>query len=87
VEESLPLADLKRIVESMAAAAREAGVWVVTGDTKVVEKGKGDGAFITTTTGVGVAPMARHRWPRPSAAGVSSTGWWAKPCRAFVERA
>jgi hydrogenase expression/formation protein HypE len=59
LEEGLPLADLKRIVESMAAAAREAGVWVVTGDTKVVEMGKGDGVFITTT-GVGVAPMARH---------------------------
>jgi hydrogenase expression/formation protein HypE len=59
LEEGLPLADLKRIVESMAAAAREAGVWVVTGDTKVVEKGKGDGVFITTT-GVGLAPMARR---------------------------
>ena len=53
LEEGLPLADLKRIVESMAAAAREAGVPVVTGDTKVVEQGKGDGVFITTT-GVGV---------------------------------
>jgi hydrogenase expression/formation protein HypE len=59
LEEGLPLADLKRIVESMAAAAREAGVWVVTGDTKVVEKGKGDGVFITTT-GIGVAPVARR---------------------------
>jgi hydrogenase expression/formation protein HypE len=39
----------------MAAAAREAGVPVVTGDTKVVERGKGDGVFITTT-GVGVLP-------------------------------
>jgi hydrogenase expression/formation protein HypE len=55
LEEGLPLADLKRIVESMAAAAREAGVPVVTGDTKVVEQGKGDGVFITTT-GVGVVP-------------------------------
>ncbi len=53
LEEGFPLADLKRIVESMAVAAREAGVPVVTGDTKVVEKGKGDGVFITTT-GVGV---------------------------------
>lgn len=53
LEEGLPLADLARIVESMAAAAREAGVPVVTGDTKVVEQGKGDGVFITTT-GVGV---------------------------------
>jgi hydrogenase expression/formation protein HypE len=53
LEEGFPLADLKRIVESMAAAARDAGVPVVTGDTKVVEQGKGDGVFITTT-GVGV---------------------------------
>ena len=55
LEEGLPLADLARIVESMARAAREAGVPVVTGDTKVVERGKGDGIFITTT-GVGVLP-------------------------------
>jgi hydrogenase expression/formation protein HypE len=53
LEEGFPLADLARIVESMAAAAREAGVPVVTGDTKVVEAGKADGVFITTT-GVGV---------------------------------
>jgi hydrogenase expression/formation protein HypE len=55
IEEGFPLADLQRIVHSMAAAAREAGVPVVTGDTKVVEQGKGDGVFITTT-GVGVLP-------------------------------
>jgi len=55
LEEGYPLADLKRIVESMAAASREAGVPVVTGDTKVVEQGKGDGVFITTT-GIGVVP-------------------------------
>ncbi|TAN71306.1 MAG: hydrogenase expression/formation protein HypE [Gallionella sp.] len=53
LEEGFPLADLKCIVESMAHAAREAGVKIVTGDTKVVEQGKGDGVFITTT-GVGV---------------------------------
>ncbi len=53
LEEGFPLADLARLVESMARAAREAGVPVVTGDTKVVEQGKGDGVFITTT-GVGV---------------------------------
>lgn len=55
LEEGFPLAELKRIVESMAAASREAGVPVVTGDTKVVEKGKGDGVFISTT-GLGVVP-------------------------------
>lgn len=56
IEEGFALADLKRVVESMAAAARDAGVPIVTGDTKVVEKGKGDGVFISTT-GVGVAPL------------------------------
>jgi hydrogenase expression/formation protein HypE len=55
LEEGFPLGELKRIVESMARAAREAGVAIVTGDTKVVEQGKGDGVFITTT-GVGVVP-------------------------------
>jgi hydrogenase expression/formation protein HypE len=53
LEEGFPLADLKRIVASMANAARVAGVPIVAGDTKVVEQGKGDGVFITTT-GVGV---------------------------------
>ncbi len=53
IEEGFAIADLKRIVDSMARAAREAGVPIVTGDTKVVEQGKGDGVFITTT-GVGV---------------------------------
>ena len=47
LEEGMPLSDLARIVESMANAARQAGVPVVTGDTKVVERGKGDGVFIT----------------------------------------
>lgn len=55
LEEGFPLADLERVVASMAQAARQAGVTIVTGDTKVVEKGKGDGVFITTT-GIGVIP-------------------------------
>ncbi|MCW5654896.1 hydrogenase expression/formation protein HypE [Hydrogenophaga sp.] len=55
IEEGFPLADLQRIARSMGAAAREAGVPVVAGDTKVVEQGKGDGVFISTT-GVGVVP-------------------------------
>jgi hydrogenase expression/formation protein HypE len=55
LEEGFPLADLDRIVASMGRASREAGVPVVAGDTKVVEKGKGDGVFIATT-GVGVVP-------------------------------
>ena len=53
LEEGYPLADLVKIVDSMAAAAQQAKVNIVTGDTKVVEKGKGDGVFINTT-GIGV---------------------------------
>ncbi len=52
IEEGLPLKTLKLVVDSMAAAAQEAGVLIVTGDTKVVEKGHGDGLYIATT-GVG----------------------------------
>ncbi|AVT79871.1 hydrogenase expression/formation protein HypE [Rhodopseudomonas palustris] len=55
IEEGFAFADLKRIADSMAAASRAAGVPIVTGDTKVVERGKADGVFITTT-GVGIAP-------------------------------
>lgn len=58
LEEGFPLSELKKVVDSMAAAAREAGVPIVTGDTKVVEQGKGDGVFITTT-GVGALPAGR----------------------------
>lgn len=68
LEEGFPLADLARIVESMAEAARAAGVPVVTGDTKVVERGKGDGVFITTT-GVGVVPPGRSLSGRLAQAG------------------
>ena len=53
IEEGFKLGELARIVQSMAAAAKAAGVPIVTGDTKVVEHGKGDGVFITTT-GIGV---------------------------------
>jgi hydrogenase expression/formation protein HypE len=53
LEEGLSADDLRRVVESMGAAAREAGVQLVTGDTKVVDRGKGDQIFITTT-GIGV---------------------------------
>lgn len=55
IEEGFPLADLKRIVDSMGAASRAAGVPIITGDTKVVNKGMADGVFITTA-GVGVVP-------------------------------
>ena len=53
IEEGLPLVELERIIASMAEAARKAGVQIVTGDTKVVEKGRGDGIYINTA-GVGV---------------------------------
>lgn len=53
LEEGFPVADLQRITASMAAAAAAAGVQVVTGDTKVVQRGKGDGCYINTA-GVGV---------------------------------
>lgn len=59
IEEGLPSETLRRIAESMANAATDAGVSIITGDTKVVEKGKGDGVFINTT-GIGVvAPGLR----------------------------
>ncbi|WP_325169680.1 MULTISPECIES: hydrogenase expression/formation protein HypE [Pseudomonas] len=67
LEEGFPLADLKRIADSMGRAAQEAGVAIVTGDTKVVERGKGDGVFISTT-GVGVV-----------AAGIDTSGNRARP--------
>lgn len=53
LEEGYPVADLKRICESMAECAQEAGVRLVTGDTKVVNRGHGDGVYINTT-GVGI---------------------------------
>jgi hydrogenase expression/formation protein HypE len=49
LEEGFPLADLRRVVDSMARAAESVGVPIVTGDTKVVERGCGDGVFINTT--------------------------------------
>ena len=55
LEEGLPIADLERIVASMRQACDEAGVALVTGDTKVVDRGKGDQVFITTS-GIGVTP-------------------------------
>jgi hydrogenase expression/formation protein HypE len=53
LEEGLPLPLLERVLESMASAADAAGVHIVTGDTKVVERGKADGIFINTT-GIGM---------------------------------
>ena len=82
IEEGFPLADLQRIVQSMAAGRRDAGVPVVTGDTKVVEKGKGDGVFISTT-GIGlVSRRDRHfrRSARPGDA-ILISGTHGRPWR------
>ena len=65
--EGFSVADLKRICQSMAEAAREAGVRIVTGDTKVVNRGHGDGVFINTS-GVGFIPQ-----------GVQLSGAFCKP--------
>lgn len=55
LEEGLDMDTLRRVVESMGRAAKDAGVDIVTGDTKVVERGSGDGIFINTT-GIGMVP-------------------------------
>jgi len=57
IEEGFAIATLEKVVASMKAAASEAGVSIVTGDTKVVERGKGDGLYVTTS-GVGVIETA-----------------------------
>lgn len=59
LEEGLPLADLHRVLLSMEAAARRAGVQIITGDTKVVERGHCDKLFINTT-GIGIIPENLH---------------------------
>ena len=55
IEEGLPMETLRRVVASLHGAAEGAGVEIVTGDTKVVEKGSGDGLFINTS-GIGLVP-------------------------------
>ena len=62
LEEGFPIAELRDIVADMAAAAATAGVAIVTGDTKVVNRGAADGMYITTA-GVGVIPDGRHLGP------------------------
>ncbi len=57
LEEGLPLEDLQKIVDAMAQTAREAGIAIVTGDTKVVQRGAADKIFINTA-GIGVIPTA-----------------------------
>src|SRR5574340_645576 len=68
LEEGLPMDDLWRITRSMAAAAKAAGVPIVTGDTKVVDRGKGDGVFVNVS-GVGVVPDGIEVSPRRAAGG------------------
>jgi len=63
IEEGLPMDDLWKIVVSMQAAAQKAGVSLVTGDTKVVDRGKGDGIFITTS-GIGIVEQGVTIDPR-----------------------
>jgi hydrogenase expression/formation protein HypE len=55
LEEGFPIDDLRKVLSSVRAAADRAGVRIVTGDTKVVEHGKGDGLFVNTS-GVGIVP-------------------------------
>lgn len=59
LEEGFPLSDLNKIIDSISKTALEADVQIVTGDTKVVEKGKGDGIYINTC-GIGFVPEGVH---------------------------
>lgn len=68
LEEGLAMEELWRVVVSMQTAARRAGVLLVTGDTKVVDRGKGDGIFITTS-GIGRIPPGIDIRPRRAAPG------------------
>jgi hydrogenase expression/formation protein HypE len=63
LEEGLPMDDFRRIVQSMREAADAAGVTLVTGDTKVVDRGKADKIFINTS-GIGVVPPGRDIGPK-----------------------
>ena len=62
LEEGLPLTDFERVLDSIATACAEAGVKIVTGDTKVVERGAADGMFINTS-GIGWIPEGRELAP------------------------
>ncbi len=68
LEEGFPLEDLRRIVASMRGAAEAASVPIVTGDTKVVDRGKGDGVYVNTA-GIGVVPDGIEIDPRRAAPG------------------
>jgi hydrogenase expression/formation protein HypE len=68
LEEGFPMKDLERLVASMAEACGKVGVAVVTGDTKVVDRGKGDGVFINTS-GVGLVREGIHVGPARATSG------------------
>jgi hydrogenase expression/formation protein HypE len=68
IEEGFPVAELERIAQSMAAAARAAGVVVTSGDTKVVERGHGDGLYVSTS-GIGLLEHDLHIHPDAVRAG------------------
>jgi hydrogenase expression/formation protein HypE len=68
LEEGLPMEELWRVVQSMQNAAQAVGVSIVTGDTKVVDRGKGDGVFINTS-GVGLIPPGVQISPRRACPG------------------
>ena len=82
LEEGFPLADLRRIVQSIRQAAGEAGVRVVTGDTKVVERGKADGVYLNTA-GIGALPRgpAPFRRRRPAGGPGAGLGPHGRPRR------
>ena len=74
LEEGLPMSTLQQVIASMQAAAQEAGVQIVAGDTKVVQKGKADGLYITTAGVCASFPTARtSAAPKPSLAMRSSS--------------
>jgi hydrogenase expression/formation protein HypE len=79
LEEGFPMEDLWRITRSLRDAAKEAGVPVVTGDTKVVDRGKGDGVYINTT-GIGLVPDGIEISPRRAQPGdkIVLSGWIAE---------
>lgn len=74
IEEGFRFSDLQTIAESMGLAARDAGVYIITGDTKVVERGKADGLFISTTG---------HRGPGRCARSLGRQGKGWRPCPDF----
>ena len=78
IEEGLPMETLWKVVTSMQQAARACGVRIITGDTKVVDKGKGDGLFINTA-GVGVVEHAQTDFTRAGPArgrGAGERRYW-----------